>query len=176
MNEKKTNRSLRFWLTAAVIGGVYAALTIAAAPISYGWLQVRISEALTVLPYFTPAAIPGLFIGCFISNMVISPFSVDFVVGSLATLLAALLSYWIRKRMWLVPLPPVLINAVAIGAMIWILSGPHTTLTLLMYMGSIGAGQALSCYALGMPLMLYLKRHRGIFGIGSPPGGDNMKQ
>jgi uncharacterized membrane protein len=174
MSKIKGKRSLRFWLTAAVIGGVYAALTILLAPISYGWLQVRIAEALTVLPYFTPAAIPGLFVGCFVSNLVMSPFPVDFIVGSLATLLAAFLSYWMRKRMWLVPLPPVLINAVVIGAMIWILSGPHTTLTLLMYMGSIGVGQALSCYALGMPLMLYLKRHKGLFDLADPV--DNKKR
>jgi uncharacterized membrane protein len=158
------NRGLRFWLTAAAIGGVYAALTIALAPVSYGWLQVRVSEALTVLPYFTPAAIPGLFAGCLVSNLVMSPYPVDFIVGSLATLLAATLSYLLRKRKWLVPLPPVIINATAIGTMIWAIGGPHNAMTLFGFIGSVGVGEALSCYALGLPLLFYLRRHRGIFG------------
>jgi uncharacterized membrane protein len=155
---------LRFWLTAAAIGGVYAALTMALAPISYAGFQVRVSEALTVLPYFTPAAIPGLFAGCMVSNVIMSPYPVDFIVGSLATLLAATLSYLLRKRKWLVPLPPIIINAFAIGTMIWVMGGPHTTITLLMFIGSVGLGEALSCYAIGMPLLLYLNRHRNIFG------------
>jgi uncharacterized membrane protein len=163
--ERVMNRNLRFWITAAAIGGVYAAVTIALAPISFGPVQVRIAEALTVLPFFTPAAVPGLFVGCMVSNLVMSPYPVDFIVGSLATLLAASLSYVCRRKLWLVPLPPVIINALVIGTMIWILSGPHTPLVLLAYMGSVGLGEAISCYALGVPLMLYLRRHRGIFDL-----------
>jgi uncharacterized membrane protein len=165
LTESKMNRSLRFWLTAAAIGGVYAAVTIALAPISFGPFQVRIAEALTVLPFFTPAAVPGLFAGCLVSNLIMSPYPVDFIVGSLATLLAASISYAFRRKLWLVPLPPVIINALAIGTMIWIIGGPHDAVTLLMYMGSVGFGEALSCYALGVPLMLYLRRHRGIFDM-----------
>jgi len=157
------NHTLRFWLTAAAIGGIYAAITIGLAPFSFGPFQVRVSEALTVLPFFTPAAVPGLFAGCLVSNLVMSPYPVDFIVGSLATLLAASLSYALRRKMWLVPLPPVIINALAIGAMIWVISGLHNTVTLLTYMGSVGLGEALSCYVLGVPMMYYLKKHRGIF-------------
>jgi uncharacterized membrane protein len=171
MRKRSQAYSLRFWLTAAAIGGVYAALTIALAPISYAGLQVRVSEALTVLPYFTPAAIPGLFAGCLVSNVIMSPYPVDFIVGSAATLLAALLSYLLRKRKWLVPLPPVVINALAIGTMIWAIGGPHTTLTLVAFIGSVGAGEALACYALGMPLLIYLSRHRSIFGNELNPRG-----
>lgn len=163
--DKKMKRTLRFWLSAAVIGGAYAALTIALAPISFGPMQVRISEALTVLPFFTPAAVPGLFVGCVISNIITSPYPIDFVVGGLASLLAAFLSYVLRRWIWAVPAPPVIVNAVAIGIMIWALSGAPAS-SLLGYMGTIGLGQLLSCYVLGMPLLYYLKKHRRIFELG----------
>ena len=76
---------------AAIIAAVYVVLTIIFAPISYGQVQVRISEALTVLPYFTPAAIPGLFIGCIIANIYGGAGIIDIIFGSLATLFAAFL-------------------------------------------------------------------------------------
>ena len=92
---------------AAIIAAVYVVLTIIFAPISYGQVQVRISEALTVLPYFTPAAIPGLFIGCIIANIYGGAGIIDIIFGSLATLFAAFLSYKMPKK-YLVPLPPIL--------------------------------------------------------------------
>jgi uncharacterized membrane protein len=157
----KSRRALRFWLQAAAIAGVYAALTMILAPISYGPLQVRVSESLTVLPRFTPAAVPGLFIGCLISNAFMSPYPLDFIIGSSATLGAALLSYALRKVPWLVPLPPVVVNGVAIGAMLYYLYGVPPSLW--ADMGFVAIGEAIACYAIGLPLLKYLERHRRIF-------------
>ncbi|MDR1292085.1 MAG: QueT transporter family protein [Clostridiales Family XIII bacterium] len=161
-NERSKGRNmLRFWLQAAAIAGIYAALTMALAPFSYGPVQVRVSESLTVLPYFTPAAVPGIFIGCLISNAIMSPYPLDFIIGSGATLAAALLSYALRKIPWLVPLPPVIVNGAAIGAMLYYLYGVPPSLW--ADMGFVAIGEAIACYAIGLPLLKYLERHRRIF-------------
>ena len=91
-------QKIRTLTTAAIIAAAYAALTLLLAPISYGAVQFRVSEALTVLPFFTPAAVPGLFVGCLVANLIAGVNPVDFVVGSGATLLAALLSYLLGRR------------------------------------------------------------------------------
>lgn len=151
----------KFLIRAAVIAAIYAAVTVLLAPLSYGPMQIRVSEALTVMPYFTPAAIPGLFIGCLAANM-ISPMGVaDMVCGSLASLVAAWASYKLRKRQLLVPAPPVIINGVVIGAMIYYIYGVPAPL--LVCMGWVAAGQAAACYLLGYPLLCYLKKHKRIF-------------
>jgi uncharacterized membrane protein len=158
---------LRFWLQAAAIAGIYAVLTMPFASFSYGPIQVRISESLTILPYFTPAAVPGVFVGCLISNALMSPYPLDFIIGSGATLIAALLSYALRKIPWLVPLPPVIVNGVAIGAMLYYLYGvkplPGMQASLLADMGFVAIGEAIACYAIGLPLLKYLERHKRIF-------------
>ena len=105
----------KYLVKAAVIAAVYIALTLLLMPISYGFMQIRIAEALTVLPAITHAAIPGLFIGCLVSN-ILGPYGlVDMVFGSIATLLAAFATYKLRKRTLLVPLPPVIANGLIIG-------------------------------------------------------------
>ncbi|MDR2770478.1 MAG: QueT transporter family protein [Clostridiales Family XIII bacterium] len=153
---------LRFLVQAAVIGAAYAAVTMALAPLSYGPVQLRVSEALTVLPYFTPAAIPGLFVGCLVSN-IISPYGiVDVVCGSLATLLAAALTFLLRQRRILAPLPPVVCNAVIIGAMLYFAYGVNASL--LANMLWVGAGELIVCYGAGYPLLRVLEKRRGIFG------------
>ena len=107
----------RFWIQAALIAAIYATLTILLGSIGYGPVQFRIAEALTVLPALTPAAIPGLFAGCMIAN-ILGPYGmIDMILGGGATLLAAILSYRLRKHPALVPLPPILVNGVVIGAM-----------------------------------------------------------
>ena len=93
---------------AALIAAVYAALTLFLPIPQYDYIQVRVAEALTVLPFFFPAAIPGLFVGCMIANL-FSPFVLDIVFGSLATLLACLWTGRLKNR-WLAPLPPVICN------------------------------------------------------------------
>ena len=151
----------KYLIEASVIAAVYAVLTVVLSPISYGMMQVRISEALTVLPFFTPAAIPGLFVGCLVSNL-ISPYGLpDLVCGSLASLIAVIASYILRNRPILVPLPPVLANGVIVGAMLYYVYAVPVSLPLSMLW--VAAGQLIACYGIGYPLMKYLKRYKGIF-------------
>ena len=159
---RKKKPSLRFLTESAVIAAIYVTLTVLLAPLSYGVMQIRISEALTVLPFFTPTAVPGLFIGCAIANLVGGNGIADIVFGSVATLLAAFLTRKIKNQ-WLAPLPPVLINAVVVGAMLSaVLSLPFWSTALL-----VGAGQAIACYGVGLQLLLLLKKYgAGLFGQG----------
>lgn len=138
---------------AAVIAAIYVVLTLIFYPISYGFVQVRISEALTVIAGLTPVAIWGLFIGCLIAN--IGQGVIDMVFGSLATLLAAYLSWKMRKNIYLVPLPPVIINAVVVGSYLSIFIEKVPIWSCILY---VGIGQTISCYVLGMPLMFVLKK------------------
>lgn len=149
------NKRTRFIVEAAILAAIYAVITIILAPISYGQIQVRISEALTILPYFTPAAIPGLFVGCIVSNIFGGGGIIDIVFGSLATLIAAILSRMMRKR-WLVPLPPVVINGFVIG---WVLYRVYG-LPYWPSVGTVTAGQLVACYGLGYPLLLLLEKHK----------------
>lgn len=151
----KNNKSIRFLTESAVIAAIYVLLTFIFAPISYGLLQVRISEALTVLPAFTPAAIPGLFIGCIISNIIGGNGPLDIIFGSLSTLIAAFLSYKMPKR-YLVPLPPVVVNAIIVGLILsYILN-----VSLIIAIGWVALGQIIACYGLGYPLMIQLEKFK----------------
>ena len=151
----------KFIIQAAVIAAIYAVLTMLLAPLSYGFMQVRVSEALTILPYFTPAAIPGLFIGCLVSNL-LSPYGMlDVVLGSGATLLAAVGSYMLRSKPILVPLPPVIANAVIIGSMLHFAYG--IPVNLFAIMGWIALGELIACYLIGYPLLRYLRKYKRIF-------------
>lgn len=144
---------------AGVIAAVYVALCFVLAPLSYGTVQIRFAEALTLLPVLCPEAILGVTLGCFIANL-ISGSLVDMVVGTLATLLAALTTRRLRnvrfKGLALVPsLPPVLFNAVIVGAELTLLYFPHpaTAGITLLNMASVGAGQLISCSLLGVALI-----------------------
>ena len=150
-------RKAMYITQAALIAALYAALTIGLQPLSYGGHQFRIAEALTILPVFTPAAIPGLFLGCMLGN-VLSPMGLpDLIFGSMATLIAALLTFSIGEkiknersllRIVLIPLPAVLVNAIVIGPMLsWFYELP-----LLFTSAGVLIGQAGSCYGLGIPL------------------------
>lgn len=139
----------------AAIAAVYVVMTIAFAPISYGFIQFRVSEVMTILPYLTPLAIPGLFIGAFLSNWWSLLGVVDVVFGSLASLLAAYLTYKMPNK-WLAPLPPVIVNAIIIGS-IWGLAAPEEV-GLLPAIAYVGLGQLVICYGLGLPLLHFLLR------------------
>ncbi len=166
MSNQKSH--LKYIITAALIAAIYAALTYFGSffGLSYGPIQVRFSEALTVLPIFTPAAIPGLTIGCFIAN--IGSFNLlDMLFGTLATLISAVLTYYLRnikfkKLPLLALLPPVLINAVVIGLEIALFFLPEG----LSFYGfiisalQVGTGQIIACYGLGLPLYLTLKSQK----------------
>ncbi len=151
-----------FLSQAAVIAAVYVALTVAGASFSFGAMQVRVAEALTVLPYFTPAAIPGLFAGCVVANLLGGGIPLDIVFGSLATLLGALGSYLVRKNRCLVPLPPILANVLIVPFVLSYGYGDPLPIPVLML--SIGIGECISCYLLGMVLLFALeKRKRHLF-------------
>ncbi len=144
-------RSASFVSRAAIIAAVYAALTVVLAPLSYGQIQVRVSEALTVLAYLEPAAIPGLFIGVVIANLFSPSGPLDVVLGSLLTLVAAYLTWKIRRPA-LALLPPVILNAFGVAFILWF------TLKLPYWLSvvTVGAGEAVAVYALGLPLLMVL--------------------
>jgi uncharacterized membrane protein len=143
----------------AIIASLYAVITILLAPISYGPIQIRVSEALTVLPYITSAAIPGLFIGCIVANLYGGLGLPDVVGGSLCTLLAAILTYLLARtrKPILAPLPPVLVNAFGVSLYLHFLFHlPYWITVAYVAIGQIGA-----CFVLGYPLLLIiLKRKR----------------
>ena len=128
--------------------------------LTYGPIQCRFAEALCVLPFLFPATVPGLFVGCFLTNLMSTVGPLDLVLGSLATLLAAL---WTAKmpNKWLAPLPPVLCNAVIIGAMIaWYECGFTAQFPALFAWNAftVGLGEAIACYVLGLLLLAILPR------------------
>ncbi|KXG45070.1 transporter [Tepidibacillus decaturensis] len=144
----------------SAIAALYAVLTIAIAPLSYGWIQFRVAEALTILPFFTPLAIPGLAIGVLIAN-IISPLGIiDMVVGTLATLIAAIITSKIKNK-WLVPWPPILINAIFVGLELGIVFSTEISIPLAMLW--VGIGELGVLYLLGMPLLFILERRKDLF-------------
>lgn len=156
MKENKT-RNLVF---GALIAAIYVVLTMVFRPISYGPIQFRISEVLCVLPYFTPAAIPGVFIGCLISNMLGGAVLMDVVFGSLATLIGALGSWLLRKNRWLVSMPPILSNTLIIP---WVLKFAYGSEDLVWYMMiTVGIGELLAIGVLGQLLITVLAKYRNI--------------
>lgn len=160
------NKKTKYLVHAALIAAVYAVLTLLPflQPFSFGPLQLRVSEALTILPYFTPAAIPGLFIGCVISNLFSTVGVWDILFGSLATLLAAFGTYALRKHKFLAPLPPVLANGVIVGGLLFV-TFVHTAdaAPLWLLMAEVAGGELLACYGLGLPLLLALEKNKRIF-------------
>ncbi len=161
----------KFIVQAGLIAALYSVLVILATftPIgfiNFGPIQMRISEALTILPYFTPAAIPGLFIGCLVSNIFGTAVGVllpDIIFGSLATLAAAFCSFFLRRYKWLVPLPPVIINAIVVGLLLTYVYGVPSPL--IVNMLTVGAGQVIACYGFGMALLYLLDKRRRIFKL-----------
>ena len=152
------NKKVLFICHAAMIAALYVVLTVVASSLNLanGNIQVRFSEALTILPFFTPAAIPGLAIGCLISNLITGCVPLDIVFGTVATLLGALGSYALRRYKWLVPLPPILANAIIVP---WVLRiGYGMPLSIPFMMLTVGAGGVISCYILGMILLLALEK------------------
>ena len=145
-----------------VIAAVYAVLSLFSSVfgIAYGPIQCRFSEALTVLPFFFPEAVPGLFIGCVVTNLMSTVGPLDLIFGSLATLLAAL---WTRRMpsKWLAPLPPVVCNAVIVGAMIaWYEVGFTEAFWGMFAFNAltVGIGEAIACYVLGLLLLQVVSR------------------
>lgn len=137
---------------AALLAAVYATLTLVLPIPAFTGIQIRMSEALTVLPFLFPAATPGLFVGCIVANL-FSPYPLDIVCGSAATLLACLLTQRMPSR-WLAPLPPVLCNAAIVGAEIaWFETGfgPGFWAALCLQCLYSGLGRAAGLLSSGQP-------------------------
>ena len=153
--------------TAALIGGIYVALSYFGNifGLTYGPIQCRFSEALTVLPFLNPLATWGLFVGCIISN-ILSPYGLpDLIFGSLATLLAGLLTARCKSK-WLAPLPPVICNGILVGGLISYQEVGFTaafTGTFLFNAATVALGELLVCYVLGLPLLSLMTRTK-VFG------------
>ncbi len=152
MKKRSTIRSLTL---AAMVASLYTALTLVFQPISFQQIQFRISEALTLLPVLFVEAVPGLTIGCLISNMIAGANMYDVVFGTLATFLAALFTRLLRKNDWLAALPPVVCNGVIIGLVLTYAYGiPLFWLNML----TVSLGQAVVCCGLGVPLVKAFRR------------------
>ena len=158
MKKNKTVNVL-FLAQAAMIAAIYVVLTIIFRPFSFGEIQVRIAEALTILPVFTPAAIPGLFIGCLIGNLLGGSVLWDVIFGSLATLIGALFTYLLRNRSkYLAPLPPILANTVIVPFVLYYAYGVNLPIPLMML--TVGIGEVISCGVLGMIVYTGLRKSR----------------
>ena len=155
------NRGVLFITQAALIPAVYVVLTLLFAPISFGEIQVRIAEALTILPLFTPAAIPGLFVGCIIGNLIGGALPPDVIFGSLATLIGAFGTYLLRKRNpILCTLPPIISNTLIIPLILRFAYGIPLSIPFLMF--TVGLGEVASCLGLGVVLYFLLQRYRQV--------------
>jgi uncharacterized membrane protein len=142
-----------FIARSALVAALYALLVLAFAPLSFGPVQFRVAEALTLLPWLFPEAIPGLFVGCLVSNLFGGLGIVDMVFGSLATLVSAWLTSRMPNLLW-AAVPPVLVNAVIVGTYLSILLDVPLLATILY----VGLGEAGVCFLLGVPLAGLLKK------------------
>ena len=144
---------------AAMIAAIYVVLCIAFAPISYGAIQARVAEALTILPYFTPAAIPGLFIGCLIANLIGGSIMLDIVCGSIATLIGAVGTWMLRRKSrFLAPIPPILANTLIVPFVLRYGYGEPLPIPFLM--GTVGIGEIAACGVMGLILLAVLEKYR----------------
>ena len=156
--EKKFFTPLRL-AHGAIIAAVYVVLCIVFQPISYGPVQFRIAEALTIMPLFTPAAIPGLFVGCVLANIIGQGVILDVVFGSIATLIGAVFGYLLRRNRWLVPIPAIVANALIIPFVLRYGYG-FADVPIPLEMLYILGGEVVGCYILGELLATILMPHR----------------
>ena len=150
------NKKTAFITQTAIIAALYAALTWIFAPISFWAVQFRVSEALCILPYFTPAAIPGVTIGCVLGNLITGAPIWDVIFGSLATLIGAVGSYLLRKKKWLVPIPPIVSNVIIIPFVLKFAYKLDDAIPFMML--TVGIGEILAIYLLGMILLIALEK------------------
>lgn len=153
------NKKVLLLTQAAMIAALYVVLTFVANALGLAnsAVQVRFSEALTILPYFTPAAIPGLFIGCLLSNILTGCVIPDIIFGSLATLIGAILTYKLRARKWLAPVPPIISNVIIVP---FILLYAYGIRPLWFSFLTVAAGEIISCGILGTFLLITLNKYR----------------
>ena len=151
---KNQNKSVYFMTHAAAVAAIYIVLTMVFQPISFGPVQFPVSEALCILPFFTPAAVPGLFVGCLLSNLFCGAAALDVIFGSLATLIGAVGSYLLRHNRWAVCVPPIMANTIIIP---WVLRYAYGSADLIpVAMVTVGAGEILAIGVLGNALLAAL--------------------
>lgn len=166
------DKKVLFLTQAAMIAALYVVLTFIANAFGLAnyAVQVRFSEALTILPYFTPAAIPGLFIGCMLSNILTGCALPDIIFGSLATLIGALGTYALRRWKWCAPICPIAANTIIVPLVLiygygLMIEGLSVLQCFGYYCLTVGAGELISCGVLGMLLLFTLLKYRGkLFG------------
>ena len=153
------NKKVLFLVQAAMIGAIYVVLTLLFQPFSFGQIQVRIAEALTILPVFTPAAIPGLFVGCLIGNILGGSILPDIIFGSLATLIGAIFTYLLRRQnKYLAPLPPMIANTLIVPFILYYAYGINLPIPFMMM--TVGIGEIISCGVLVMIVYASLEKYR----------------
>ena len=153
------NKHTLFIAQAAMIAAIYVALTYIFAPFSFREIQVRIAEALTILPVFTSAAIPGLFVGCLIGNILGGAAVPDVIFGSIATVVGAFFTWKLRNaHPLLAPVPPVLANMIVVPFVLRYAYGILLPIPLMML--TVGIGEILSCGVLGLLLYYALHNHK----------------
>ncbi len=163
LKEKLKMKSTKFLTQASLIAALYVVLTEISTllGLSSGVIQVRFSEAMCVLPLFTPAAIPGLTVGCIISNILAGGIVWDVVFGSLATLIGAVGTYYLsRVNKYLAPLPAIAANTVIIPFVLKLAYGFEGAIG--FFFVTVFAGELISCAVLGIPLMLALEKRKDI--------------
>ncbi len=156
------DKKVLFITQASMIAALYVVLTLLANALGLAnyAIQIRFSEALTILPFFTPAAIPGLTIGCLLSNLLTGCMPLDILFGSLATLLGAIGTYALRRFLWAAPIPPILANTLIVPfilAYVYQFDG-----SIPYFMLTVGIGELLSCGVLGMVLLGILMKYRNV--------------
>lgn len=181
---KTTQKNIKVFVQGAMIAAIYVVLTLIANALGLAnyVVQIRFSEALTILPFFTPAAVPGLFVGCILSNILTGCMPLDVIFGSLATLFGALGTYLIGKKFrhiagakeaghgsqrglsfhkFLAPLPPIVSNTLIVPfilAYVYQFEG-----SILWFMLTVGTGEIISCGFLGLALLFSLEKRKDIF-------------
>jgi uncharacterized membrane protein len=157
MKNRKTRDTLVYVSEASAIAALYVAITVAIGPLGSSAIQCRISEAMCILPIFTPAAIPGLAIGCLISNIATGCLWQDVLFGTLATLIGAIGSRLLRRLWWLSPLPTVLANTLIVPFVLaWAYKVPEGIGFLML---TVGLGEIISAYVLGILLYFALRKN-----------------
>lgn len=160
------DKKIQMLTQGAVIAAIYVVLCQIFAPISFKDVQVRIAEGLTILPYFTPAAVPGLFVGCILGNLLAGAIPLDVVFGSIATLIGALgtwaIGKWIRRShpagafKYTLPVPPIVANTIIVPLILYY--GYGINIPILIQMATVGFGEVVSCGVIGMVFLFALEK------------------
>lgn len=149
------NHTSVYIANAAILAAAYAAITLIVAPVSFGVFQIRLSEALCVFSLYTPAAIPGITIGCFFANLIGGAGIWDIVLGTLASLIGCFGMYKLKSREYIAPLANVLSNGLIVGSMLhYIYDFANPLICILLVM----AEELLVMYVLGLPLSAFIKK------------------